>query len=105
MVQFLRIGVVVVATFFILSLTMAIFSPIVENVLSDLVDRAIYDNQQKSLDLGSPHGDVSMYYHSLYSAKILIVNMFRLMPYTVSVLLLAYMILAPMRREESDVYV
>lgn len=101
MVNFIKVGVVVVATFFILNLTMAIFSPIINVTLNGLVDQAIYENQVKS----GNNGDQSQYYGQLAGAKNMVVNMFNITPYIISILLLCYMVLSPLRKEESDYYV
>jgi hypothetical protein len=82
-------------------MAMAIFSPIINVTLSSLVDHAIYEGQSHS----GNNGDQSAYYASLWSAKKLVVAIFNLTPFTVSVLLLSYMILAPLRKEDSDYYV
>lgn len=101
MVQFIKTGIVVVATFFILTMTMAIFSPIINVCLGSLVDNAIYDGQTHS----GNNGDQSAYYASLWSAKKLVVAIFNLTPFTISILLLFYMILQPLRKESGDYYV
>lgn len=101
MVAFLRNGVTVIVVFFILSLSMSIFSPIINNTLSDLVDIAIYDNAVQE----GNNGPQTSYYASLYSAKTLIVNMFNLSPFAISITLLVWYVLSALRREESDYYV
>ena len=98
MVKFMQNLVTVIVVFFILSLTMAIFSPIVNKSLSGLVDDQIYKNQIAS----GNNGDVGYYYASLSSAKHLVLTFYNFSPYAISTMLLVWMTLSSLRKEQSD---
>jgi len=88
----------ITVVFFVLCLTGAIFQPIMNQTLNDLVDHAIYDNSIKS----GNNGDVSYFYSSLMGAKVLVVGFFSLFFYILAGTLLAFGILSSLRREQSD---
>ena len=101
MVQFLSNWVTVVSVAFILCLSMSIFSPLINNTFSDLVDQAIYNGQSTS----GNNGNMDSYYASLSSSKHLIVTIFNVSPYFISITLLVWAVLSSLRKEDSDYYV
>lgn len=82
---FIKTWVAAIVVFFVLNLTYAIFSPIMNQTFSDLVDIYAYDNAQ------------------LLSAKIMVMGFFNLFPYIMSFMILFWAVVQSLRREE-DVY-
>jgi hypothetical protein len=87
MVRFVGVWVSALVTFFVLCLEQAVFSSIINQTLSDLVDIYAWHNAP------------------LMSAKILVVGFYNLFPYILSFTILFWATISPLRREESDVYV
>lgn len=103
MVRFISVWIEIVVVFFILSLSWAIFSPILNNVFSDLVDQVIWENQQ--IPSNNDQVAADNYLHQLYVAKQLILGFFNLFPFALGCILLVYGVLSSLRREEADYYV
>lgn len=82
---FIKTWVAAIVVFFVLNLTYAIFSPIMNQTFSDLVDMYAWNNAQ------------------LLSAKIMIMGFFNLFPYIMSFMILFWAVVQSLRREE-DVY-
>lgn len=82
---FIKTWVAAIVVFFVLNLTYAIFSPIMNQTFSDLVDQYAYNNAQ------------------LLSAKILVIGFFNLFPYIMSFMVLFWAVISSLKREE-DVY-
>jgi hypothetical protein len=82
---FIKTWVAAIVVFFVLNLTYAIFSPIMNQTFSDLVDIYAWNNAQ------------------LLSAKIMIMGFFNLFPYIMSFMILFWAVVQSLRREE-DVY-
>jgi len=82
---FIKTWVAAIVVFFVLNLTYAIFSPIMNQTFSDLVDMYAWNNPQ------------------LLSAKIMIMGFFNLFPYIMSFMILFWAVVQSLRREE-DVY-
>ena len=102
MVQFIRTWVTVIVVLIILNLTYAVFSPIVHNILNDLVLQFLYSSQTASIAAGH---DSDFYFASLNTARSMIVGFFDLFAYIMSAVVLVWGILQSLRREESDYYV
>jgi len=98
MVKYMQNVVTALIVFFVLSLTMSIFSPVINKNLSPMVDDQIYANQMAS----GNNGDVGYYYASLSNAKHLVTTFYNFSPYAISVTLLVWMTLSAMRKEQSD---
>ena len=98
MVKFMQNAVTAIVVFFVLSLAMAIFSPVINHSLSGMVDDQIYANQMAS----GNNGDQTAYYASLSNSKHLIVTFYNSSPYFISVTVLVWMTLSAMRKEQSD---
>jgi len=82
---FIKTWVAAIVVFFVLNLTYSIFSPIMNQTFSDLVDIYAWNNPQ------------------LLSAKIMIMGFFNLFPYIMSFMILFWAVVQSLRREE-DVY-
>ena len=82
---FIKTWVAAIVVFFTLNLTYAIFSPIMNQTFSDLVDIYAYNNAQ------------------LLSAKILVIGFFNLFPFIMSFMILFWAVIQSLKREE-DVY-
>jgi len=82
---FIKTWVAAIVIFFVLNLAYAIFSPIMNQTFSDLVDIYAWNNAQ------------------LLSAKILVLGFFNLFPYIMSFMVLFWAVVQSLRREE-DVY-
>lgn len=83
--QFIRTWIAAIVIFFVLNLTYAIFSPIMNQTFSNLVDIYAYNNPQ------------------LLSSKILIIGFFNVFPFVMSIMILFWAIIQSLRREE-DIY-
>lgn len=83
---FIRTWIAAIVIFFVLNLTYAIFSPIMNQTFSDLVDIYAYNNGQ------------------LLSAKILIIGFFNLFPFIMSFMILFWAVVQSLRREEDYGY-
>jgi len=79
---FIKTWVAAIVVFFVLNLTYSIFSPIMNQTFSDLVDIYAYDNAQ------------------LLSAKIMVMGFFNLFPYIMSFMILFWAVVQSLRREE-----
>jgi cbb3-type cytochrome oxidase subunit 3 len=99
MVRFIGTWVTVIVVMFVLSLSWSIFSPLLNQTFSDLVDHAIFDNQELSAANGH---HVSYYYASLYASKNMLLAFFNLFPFILSTIALIWAVLSAMRKEESD---
>jgi len=82
---FIKTWVAAIVVFFVLNLAYAIFSPIMNQTFSDLVDLYAWNNAQ------------------LLSAKILVLGFFNLFPYIMSFMVLFWAVVQSLKREE-DVY-
>lgn len=84
--QFIRTWIAAIVIFFVLNLTYAIFSPIMNQTFSDLVDIYAWNNAQ------------------LLSAKILVIGFFNLFPFIMSIMILFWAVVQTLRREEDYGY-
>ena len=84
MVEFIRTWVTIIVVFFALNLSFAVFSPIINQTFSDLVDIYAWNNAE------------------LLSAKIMVVGFFNLFPFIMSFTLLVWGVLNSLRREEGE---
>lgn len=84
MVNFIKVWVSAIVTFFVLNLTYAVFGGIFNNCLSDLVDIYAYDNAQ------------------LLSAKVLVLGFVNLFPFIMSFMILFYAVVSSLRRETDE---
>lgn len=82
---FIKTWVAAIVVFFVLNLTYAIFSPIMNQTFSDLVDIYAWNNAE------------------LLSAKILVMGFFNLFPFIMSFMILVWAVIQSLKREE-DVY-
>lgn len=82
---FIKTWVAAIVVFFVLNLTYAIFSPIMNQTFSDLVDIYAWNNAE------------------LLSAKILVMGFFNLFPYIMSFMILFWAVIQSLKREE-DIY-
>jgi type IV secretory pathway TrbL component len=82
---FIKVWISAIVIFFVLNLTFAIFSPIMNQVFSDLVDQYAWNNA------------------ALLSAKTLTLGFFNLFPYIMSFMILVWSVVSSLRREE-DTY-
>jgi hypothetical protein len=82
---FISTWVAVIVVFFVLNLTYSIFSPILNQTFSDLVDIYAWNNPQ------------------LLSAKVLILGFFNLFPFIMSFMILFFGVAQSMKRED-DIY-
>lgn len=85
MSNFIKVWVSAIAVFFTLNLTYSIFSGIMNQCFSELVDIYAYDNPQ------------------LLGAKTLVVAFFNLFPYVMSFMILFWAVVSSLRRED-DTY-
>jgi uncharacterized membrane protein YedE/YeeE len=83
---FIRTWIAAIVIFFTLNLTYAIFSPVMNQTFSDLVDIYAWNNPQ------------------LLSAKILIIGFFNLFPFIMSFMVLFWAVIQSLRREEDYGY-
>lgn len=82
---FIKTWVAAIVIFFVLNLCYAIFSPIMNQTFSDLVNIYAWNNPQ------------------LISAKVMVLGFFNLFPYIMSFMILVWAVLQSLRREQ-DVY-
>ena len=97
MVRFLQNAITAIVVFFVLGLAYAIFSPIIHGTFEPLVDNALYTLQSSSI----PGNNAA----ELYSAKVMIVAFFDLFAFAMSYILIFWLIMSAMRRENDDYYV
>jgi len=82
---FIKVWISAIVVFFVLNLTFAIFSPIMNQVFSDLVDQYAWNNP------------------ALLSAKTLTLGFFNLFSFIMSFMILVWAVISSLRREE-DVF-
>ena len=97
MVRFMQNAIAAIVVFFVLSLAYAIFSPIIHSTMEPLVDNALYTLQSSPIEGNN--------YAQLYSAKVMIVAFFDLFSFAMSFIILFWLIMSAMRRENDDYYV
>jgi hypothetical protein len=84
--SFIKTWVAAIVIFFVLNLTYSIFSPIMNQTFSNLVDIYAWNNAQ------------------LLSAKTLVVGFFNIFPYIMSFMILVWAVIQSLKREEDYGY-